>query len=217
MSAKKITPTQPLAASAAAAKKTAAKKTPSKARRAPADAGNAEQTRSEKSSEKSSQAAFDGVVIKKYPNRRLYDTSSSAYITLAEIKAMVVAHKKFIVLDAKTSEDLTRSILLQIILEEESGGLPLFSAQSLSNLIRFYGQATQSVMGRALEKNFQAMMEMQAHMQEQRKVLSPDAWAQMMNPQSGLMQNWMGSYGEQSRNMLAQMQEQMLKAFQLKK
>jgi len=165
----------------------------------------------------SSSPAFEGVVIKKYPNRRLYDTSSSTYITLVEIKDMVVAHEKFIVLDAKTGEDLTRSILLQIILEEESGGLPLFSAQSLANLIRFYGQATQSVMGRALEKNFQAMMEMQARMQEQRKVLSPDAWAQMMNPQSGVMQNWMGSYGEQSRSMLAQMQEQMLKAFQLKK
>ncbi len=180
----------------------------------------AKKTRSAKAKPASAAAqapAYDGVVIKKYPNRRLYDTSSSAYITLVEIKDMVVAHEKFVVLDAKTGEDLTRSILLQIILEEESGGLPLFSAQSLSNLIRFYGQATQSVMGRALEKNFQAMMEMQARMQEQRKVLSPDAWAQMMNPQSGVMQNLMGNYGEQSRSMLAQMQEQMLKAFQLKK
>ena len=156
-------------------------------------------------------------VIKKYPNRRLYDTDTSTYITLAEVKQLVMASQPIVVRDAKTGEDLTRSILLQIILEEESGGLPLFSAQSLSNLIRFYGQATQSVMGRALEKNFQAMMEMQARMQEQRKVLSPDAWAQMMNPQSGVMQNFMGSYGEQSRNILAQMQEQMLKAFQLKK
>jgi polyhydroxyalkanoate synthesis repressor PhaR len=207
MTAKKNTPTSPASAanSANAANATnAAKKT---LRKAPSQA----------KPKASASAAFDGMVIKKYPNRRLYDTSSSAYITLAEIKAMVVAYKKFIVLDAKTSEDLTRSILLQIILEEESGGLPLFSAQSLSNLIRFYGQATQSVMGRALEKNFQAMMEMQAHMQEQRKVLSPDAWAQMMNPQSGVMQSWMGNYGEQSRSMLAQMQEQMLKAFQLKK
>jgi polyhydroxyalkanoate synthesis repressor PhaR len=199
-------------ASTAAAKKSASKAAPRVAKKtstaAPRmDAGSAGQAA----------PAFDGVVIKKYPNRRLYDTSSSTYITLAEIKAMVVVQRKFIVLDAKTSEDLTRSILLQIILEEESGGLPLFSAQSLSNLIRFYGQATQSIMGRALEKNFQAMMDMQARMQEQRKVLSPDAWAQMMNPQSGVMQNWMGNYGEQSRTMLAQMQDQMIKAFQLKK
>ena len=155
--------------------------------------------------------------IKKYPNRRLYDTKTSSYITLTDVKDMVMACEQFVVIDAKTGEDLTRSILLQIILEEESGGVPLFSAPSLSNLIRFYGQATQSIMGRTMEKNFQAMMEMQARMQEQRKVLSPDAWAQMMNPQSGVMQNFMGSYGEQSRNILAQMQEQMLKAFQLKK
>ena len=210
MTAKKTSPAKPASTRPPAAKKagakTAAKKTASKTSRAAAPA-----------SPSGSAPAFDGVVIKKYPNRRLYDTSSSSYITLTEIKTMVVAHKKFIVLDAKTGEDLTRSILLQIILEEESGGLPLFSAQSLSNLIRFYGQATQSVMGRALEKNFQAMMEMQARMQEQRKVLSPDAWAQMMNPQSGVMQNLMGNYGAQSRSMLAQMQEQMLKTFQLKK
>ena len=185
---------------ASAAKKIPAKKTSTRSQAQPAAA-----------------ADFDGVVIKKYPNRRLYDTSSSTYITLVDIKTMVVAHQKFVVLDAKNGEDLTRSILLQIILEEESGGVPLFSAPSLSNLIRFYGQATQSIMGRTMEKNFQAMMEMQARMQEQRKVLSPDAWAQMMNPQSGVMQSWMGSYGEQSRSMLAQMQEQMLKAFQLKK
>ena len=185
---------------APAAKKSPAKKTSTRSQAQPAAA-----------------ADFDGVVIKKYPNRRLYDTSSSTYITLVDIKTMVVAHQKFVVLDAKNGEDLTRSILLQIILEEESGGVPLFSAPSLSNLIRFYGQATQSIMGRTMEKNFQAMMEMQARMQEQRKVLSPDAWAQMMNPQSGVMQSWMGNYGEESRSMLAQMQEQMLKAFQLKK
>ena len=185
---------------APAAKKSPAKKTSTRSQAQPAAA-----------------ADFDGVVIKKYPNRRLYDTSSSTYITLVDINTMVVAHQKFVVLDAKNGEDLTRSILLQIILEEESGGVPLFSAPSLSNLIRFYGQATQSIMGRTMEKNFQAMMEMQARMQEQRKVLSPDAWAQMMNPQSGVMQSWMGNYGEESRSMLAQMQEQMLKAFQLKK
>lgn len=202
------------------AKKNASAKVSKTASKAAPQVAAAKKTRTQaRTSKAAAEAApaYDGVVIKKYPNRRLYDTSSSTYITLVEIKNMVVAHKKFVVLDAKTSEDLTRSILLQIILEEESGGLPLFSAQSLSNLIRFYGQATQSVMGRALEKNFQAMMEMQARMQEQSKVLSPDAWAQMMNPQSGVMQNFMGNYGEQSRSILAQMQEQMLKAFQLKK
>ena len=163
------------------------------------------------------EASVAGAIIKKYPNRRLYDTSTSAYITLADIKKMVVGFKPFIVLDAKTSEDLTRSILLQIILEEESGGVPMFSAESLANIIRFYGHTMQSAMGRALEKNFQTMMEMQARFNEQRQTLSPEAWAQMMNPQSGLMQNWIGGYAEQSRSVYAQMQEQMLKAFTLKK
>ena len=163
------------------------------------------------------EASVAGAIIKKYPNRRLYDTSTSAYITLADIKKMVVGFKPFIVLDAKTSEDLTRSILLQIILEEESGGVPMFSAESLANIIRFYGHTMQSAMGRALEKNFQTMMEMQARFNEQRQTLSPEAWAQMMNPHSGLMQNWIGGYAEQSRSVYAQMQEQMLKAFALKK
>ena len=194
-----------------------AKKTAAASPKSPAKKSPAKKTSTRSQAQPVAAADFDGVVIKKYPNRRLYDTSSSTYITLVDIKTMVVAHQKFVVLDAKNGEDLTRSILLQIILEEESGGVPLFSAPSLSNLIRFYGQATQSIMGRTMEKNFQAMMEMQARMQEQRKVLSPDAWAQMMNPQSGVMQSWMGNYGEQSRSMLAQMQEQMLKAFQLKK
>ena len=76
-------------------------------------------------------------ILKKYPNRRLYDTRSSAYITLADVKAMVLELEDFEVRDAKSGEDLTRSILLQIILEEESGGVPMFSAQMLAQIIRF--------------------------------------------------------------------------------
>ncbi len=66
-------------------------------------------------------------VLKKYPNRRLYDTQTSSYITLADVKRMVLDGVDFEVHDAKTQEDLTRSILLQIILEEETGGVPMFS------------------------------------------------------------------------------------------
>jgi polyhydroxyalkanoate synthesis repressor PhaR len=100
-------------------------------------------------------------VIKKYPNRRLYDTDTSTYITLADIKQLVMDSEQFAVLDAKTSEDLTRSILLQIILEEEAHGSPMFTAPVLSNIIRFYGHAMQGLMGGYLEKNIQALMEMQ--------------------------------------------------------
>ena len=86
-------------------------------------------------------------LIKKYPNRRLYDTQTSSYITLQEVKAMVIDAETIKVIDAKSEEDLTRSIFLQIILEEEAGGLPLFSEAALANMIRFYGHAMQPFMG----------------------------------------------------------------------
>ena len=76
-------------------------------------------------------------VLKKYPNRRLYDTRASSYITLADVKKMVLDNEPFEVRDAKTGDELTRSILLQIILEEETGGMPMFSTQTLAQIIRF--------------------------------------------------------------------------------
>jgi len=97
-------------------------------------------------------------VIKKYPNRRLYDTDTSSYITLAEIKQLVMENEPCVVVDAKTGEDLTRSILLQIILEEEANGTPMFTAAVLANMIRFYGHAMQGLMGGYLEKNMQALI-----------------------------------------------------------
>jgi polyhydroxyalkanoate synthesis repressor PhaR len=101
-------------------------------------------------------------VIKKYPNRRLYDTDTSSYITLAEIKQLVMHREPCVVLDAKTGDDITRSILLQIILEEEANGTPMFTADVLANIIRFYGHTMQAFMGGYLEKNIQTLMEMQA-------------------------------------------------------
>src|SRR3954451_7630702 len=96
-------------------------------------------------------------LIKKYPNRRLYDTKTSSYITLADVKQMVHRQEDFQVIDAKSGDDLTRQILLQIILEQESGGgLPMFSSDLLSQLIRFYGNAMQGVMGSYLERNIRA-------------------------------------------------------------
>ena len=148
-------------------------------------------------------------VIKKYPNRRLYDTQTSAYITLANVRQLVMDSARFAVLDAKTSEDLTRSILLQIILEEESGGAPMFTEAVLANIIRFYGNAMQGFMGAYLEKNVQGFMDLQVKMAEQAKGMSPESWAKLMNVQSPLMKGMMGSYVEQSKDVFTQMQEQM--------
>ena len=150
-------------------------------------------------------------VIKKYPNRRLYDTETSTYITLAEVRQLVMGSTFFVVRDAKTGDDLTRSILLQIILEEESGGAPMFTEAVLANIIRFYGNAMQSFMGAYLEKNVQSFMDLQGKMAEQSKTLSPEKWAQFMNAQSPMMQGMMGNYVEQSKDVFTQMQEQMQK------
>lgn len=145
-------------------------------------------------------------VIKKYPNRRLYDTDTSAYITLAEVKQLVMASQPIVVRDAKTGEDLTRSILLQIILEEEAGGAPMFSEAVLANIIRFYGHAMQGFMGSYLEKNIQTFTDVQARLAEQTQGMTPEMWKQFLGGQ-GLI----GGYAEQSRAMLTQMQEQLQK------
>ena len=150
-------------------------------------------------------------VIKKYPNRRLYDTNTSTYITLAEVKQFVMDNQSVIVRDAKTNDDLTRSILLQIILEEEAGGAPMFSEPALVNIIRFYGHAMQGFMGSYLEKNVQTFTDIQAKFADQAQGVTPETWTQFLATQSPLTQGAMGSYVEQSRNMFLQMQEQMQK------
>ena len=150
-------------------------------------------------------------IIKKYPNRRLYDTDTSSYITLTEVKQLVMDSTNFVVRDAKTGEDLTRSIMLQIILEEETGGAPMFTEAVLGNIIRFYGNAMQSFMGTYLEKNVQSFMDLQLKMSEQSQTLTPEAWAQFINAQSPTMQGMMGTYVEQSKTVFTQMQEQMQK------
>lgn len=151
-------------------------------------------------------------VLKKYPNRRLYDTAGSSYITLAEVKEFVMQGTPFVVRDAKTGENLTRSILLQIILEEEAGGAPMFTEAVLGNIIRFYGHAMQGFMGTYLEKNVQMFSEIQSKLTEQSKAVTPEAWAKFMSMQSPVLQGMMGNaYIEQSKAMVAQMQEHMQK------
>ncbi|KAB2969292.1 polyhydroxyalkanoate synthesis repressor PhaR [Zoogloea sp.] len=155
-------------------------------------------------------------LIKKYPNRRLYDTQTSSYITLADVKELVLESGSFQVVDAKSGEDLTRNILLQIILEEEAGGAPMFTSDLLSQMIRFYGNAMQGMMGKYLENNIKAFTDMQAKLQDQVRsvygenaTVSQDLWAQFLNFQGPAMQSMMGAYMEQSKKMYAQMQEQL--------
>jgi polyhydroxyalkanoate synthesis repressor PhaR len=154
-------------------------------------------------------------LIKKYPNRRLYDTQTGSYITLADVKQLVLGNEDFIVIDAKTEDDLTRSILLQIILEEESNGQPMFSSSALSQIIRYYGHTMQGMMGSYLEKNIQVFIDIQNKLAENSKGLmeeksfSPEMWTQFMSVQGPMMQGMMSNYIEQSKSLFIQMQEQM--------
>lgn len=156
-------------------------------------------------------------LIKKYPNRRLYDTKTSAYITLSDVRDLVLGTENFKVLDAKTGEDLTRNILLQIILEEETAGVPLFTTDLLSQMIRFYGHAMQGMLGKYLETNIKSFTDFQKKLQEQSHSLygdnstqmQSDMWSQFMNFQGPAMQTMMSTYMDQSKKMVHQMQDQL--------
>jgi polyhydroxyalkanoate synthesis repressor PhaR len=154
--------------------------------------------------------------IKKYPNRRLYDTANSGYITLVDVKQMVLENIEFQVVDAKTGDDLTRSILLQIILDEESVGVPMFSSEMLSQMIRFYGTAQQSIMGQYMEQNVKAFLAIQKKLQDQARqvygdkmMLTPELWKQFMQMQAPAMQGMLGNYLEQSAKLFMDMQQRM--------
>ena len=155
-------------------------------------------------------------IIKKYPNRRLYDTETSSYITLADVKKLVLDNIDFRVEDAKSKEDLTRSILLQIILEEETAGAPMFSSDMLSQIIRFYGNAMQGMMGSYLEKNIQTFIEIQKRLQDQSRqlygqnpMLNSETWSEFVKMQGPAIQGLMGHYLEQSANAFLEMQQQL--------
>lgn len=105
-------------------------------------------------------------VIKKYPNRRLYDTQLSRYITLADVRKLVMKGTEISVVDTNTEEDLTRSILLQIMFEEESGGQPLFTKEMLGQIIRFYGGTAQGMIARYLEESLSMISKQQQKWQE---------------------------------------------------
>ena len=106
-------------------------------------------------------------IIKKYPNRRLYDTNVSRYITLEEVRQLVLNNVEFRVQDKRTHEDITRSILLQVIAEQEEGGNPIFSVDLLSFIVRYYGDPMQTSISRYLELSMRLFAEQQSHFTEQ--------------------------------------------------
>ncbi len=106
-------------------------------------------------------------VIKKYPNRRLYDTEKSAYITVPDVLHIIRAGKEFKVVDADSGEDITRSILVQIITEQEGGASPIFTTDMLTRFIRVYDDTSQALFGEFLERNIKMFGEQQKRFQDQ--------------------------------------------------
>ncbi|MEQ1514703.1 MAG: polyhydroxyalkanoate synthesis repressor PhaR [Lysobacteraceae bacterium] len=106
-------------------------------------------------------------IIKKYPNRRLYDTKISSYITIEDVRQLIVDGEDFEVRDAKSGDDLTRQVLLQIIAEHEQDGEPILSTQLLSHIIRFYGDSLQGFMGNYLERSMQIFLDQQQQFRQQ--------------------------------------------------
>lgn len=143
-------------------------------------------------------------VIKKYPNRRLYDTEISTYITIEDVRQLIVDGEEFEVRDARSGEDLTRQVLLQIIAEHEQAGEPVLTTQMLSQIIRFYGDSMQGFMSTYLERSMQLFMEQQQQFRSQfGGMLGQTPWA-MLNQLTErnlamwkeFQQNFAGSVGQ---------------------
>ena len=155
--------------------------------------------------------------IKKYPNRRLYDTANSGYITLADVKQMVLENIEFQVIDAKSGDDLTRS---DPAADHPRGGSRRHAdvqlARCWSQMIRFYGSAQQTIMGSYIEQNVKAFLAIQKKLQDQAKqiygdkmMITPDLWKQFMQMQAPAMQGMLGNYLEQSAKLFMDMQQRM--------
>jgi polyhydroxyalkanoate synthesis repressor PhaR len=143
-------------------------------------------------------------IIRKYPNRRLYDVANDGYITLADVKQLVLKNVDFQVVDAKSGADITRAILLQILLEEESGTAPMFSAQMLAQIVRFHGAAQQTMVGAYMEQNVDTLLGIQRKLQAQARPsredaqgLTPDLWRQWMQLQAPALQAMLSNFLEQ--------------------
>lgn len=142
-------------------------------------------------------------VIKKYPNRRLYDTVESRYITLADIRKLVIERVDFVVMDKKTQEDITRSILLQVIAEQEQQGEPLMSRDFLSQVIRSYGGAMQGLTGSYLEQSLKLFATQQRETRERVKaVMGVDPIETVANLTQKNYQRWRSVQDEIYRCLL---------------
>ncbi len=148
-------------------------------------------------------------IIKKYPNRRLYDTEESRYITLADIKRLVVEKVDFVVVEKKTGKDITRSIMLQVISEQEQSGEPIMSRDFLSQIIRSYGSAMQGMVGGYLDQSLRLFMNQQQQLRERVKdVVGLDPVGMVAGIAQKNYQRWKALQEEIFRNFASARQEE---------
>ena len=158
-------------------------------------------------------------LIKKYQNRRLYDTATSTYIILEDIKQIIVEGDMVQVIDVKSNEDVTRGVLLQIILEEEVNGVPMFSNDFLFQIIRFYGKSFQSSLGPFLEQGVDLFKKMQKQFYEQvrdsygkeRLPAGVELWREFMTQQGPKLEGMIKDYVQNNTNTFLKVQEQLQK------
>jgi polyhydroxyalkanoate synthesis repressor PhaR len=164
-------------------------------------------------------------IIKKYQNRRLYDTATSTYVILEDIKQMIMDGEQIKVIDIKTEQDVTRSVLLQIILEEEVNGIPMFSNDFMFQIIRFYGKAFQPSLSPFLEHGVELFKKMQKQFYEQiRDVYGKERlssgvvlWKEFMQQQGPVIEDAIKDHIQSSTDAFLKMQEQIQFPFAPKK
>lgn len=144
-------------------------------------------------------------VIKKYPNRRLYDTYSSSYITLSKIRQFILDGQELKVLDSKTNEDLTHSILLQVILDKENSNPTLLSNDILIKIIKFYNHPLQRILRSYLEKNIQFFIEAQQEIAKPLSLITQQS-TQPTHQRISLFEKILSQYLAESHGLLAKMQ-----------
>ncbi len=131
-------------------------------------------------------------IIKKYPNRRLYDTEISSYVTLEDVRQLIIEGEAFEVRDARSGKDLTRAVLLQILAEHEDIGQPIFSTQLLTTVIRFYGDSLQGIIGSYLERSIQVFSEQQQQLRGHIGTVVQSPWALLTQLTERNMEVWKG-------------------------
>jgi polyhydroxyalkanoate synthesis repressor PhaR len=131
-------------------------------------------------------------IIKKYPNRRLYDTEISSYVTLEDVRQLIIEGESFEVRDARSGKDLTRAVLLQILAEHEDIGQPIFSTQLLTTVIRFYGDSLQGIVGSYLERSVQVFNEQQQQLRGHIGTVVQNPWALLSQLTERNMEVWKG-------------------------